>query len=79
MLDLQKVKHKISNNQEFTGVLVGATTLGSLGLAIGPKIGIAGFGGAISGAVILPMALATVGAITGYAAVKAYQARKIVK
>jgi hypothetical protein len=54
----------------------GAVVAGGFGMSFGPHIGIAALGTAVSGAVVLPVAGAMVGAVAGYAVYVAIRDRR---
>lgn len=71
---------KLSNaSPEVKSATAGGVALGGAGLATGAHVGIAALGTAVSGAVILPVAGAVVGALAGYTAFKMAKDRKTKK
>ena len=66
------MNQKASGEKKATAA--GAAAGGVVAVVCLPHVGIAAFGGAIAGATILPVALVVgVGAVAGFAAVKAYK------
>jgi hypothetical protein len=65
-----------STSPEAKSAGAGAAVAGGLGMSVGPHIGIAALGTAVSGAVVLPVAGVVVGAVAGYATYVALRDRR---